>query len=211
VATLTTLRAQLRIDLHDEDSGNYRWEDATLNRHIERVKRELSLVLPREQKTTLETVADSRELSVSTLTDLVRVEAVEWPAGEYPPVFVQWSLWVTTLTLLVDAAPTAVEDVSVYWGSLHTIDGSTSTLPAWAEEALLAGAGGYAAVEWASFATNRANLAGPGVVQDYQAWGQAKLREFRAALRRLSARVRSSRLFVPADAEPSQSVVTWEP
>ena len=211
MATLTTLRTQLRKDLHDEDPNNYRWADATLDRHIERAKRELSYALPREQKTTLQTSAGSRDVSISSLGDLVRIVAVEWPAGEWPPAYAKFSVWETTLTLLVDAPPAAAEDVHVFWGKVHTIDASTSTVPAWAEEALLAGAAGYAAVEWASFATNRANVSGTGVTDDYGAWGRERLRDFRAWLRRFQSRVRTARLYTPAEAEGDQSTVVWDP
>jgi hypothetical protein len=211
MATLTTIRAQLRKDLHDEDSNNYRWVDATLDRHIERARRELSYALPREQKTTLQTSAGSREVSISSLSDLVRIFAVEWPAGEWPPVYARFSVWETTLTLQVEAAPAAAEDVHVYWGKVHTIDASTSSVPAWAEEALLAGAAGFAAVEWASFATNRANVAGTDAVDDYEAWGRERLRDFRAWLGRFQSRLRGSRPYAPADAEPNQSTVAWDP
>ena len=39
---LDDLRDRLRQELHDEDSGAYRWQDAVLDRHIERAVRELS-------------------------------------------------------------------------------------------------------------------------------------------------------------------------
>jgi len=213
MATLTSLRAELRADLHDADvaAAARRWTDAALDRHLARAARELSLALPRERRTTLQTSAGSREISISTLADLVRVEAVEWPVGLYPPAFVRFSVWETALTLLVDAAPAGVEDVTVYWGALHAVDESGSTVPAYAEEALLLGAAGYAAVEWASFATNRANVAGLEAVNDYAAWGRERLRAFRSELRRLAARVRSGALYVPAGEASGRDVVTWEP
>lgn len=211
MATLTTLRAQLRKDLHDEDSANYRWLDGVLDRHIERVKREISLVLPRPQKTTLTTSGGSRELSLSTLTDLVQIEAVEWPTGEFPPAYVGFSVWDTTLTLLTDAAPSGVENVFVYWGKVHTVDGSSCTLPVYAEEALLMGAAGYAAIEWSGFAANRANVSGPEAFEDYRAWGNRLLELFKAQLREYGERggVRSSALFSPERRSPSKSTVQW--
>src|SRR3990172_4682126 len=65
-----------------------------------------------------------------------------------------------TLTTLIDAAPASVENVNVYHTKLHTIDASSSTVPARFEDVIAAGAGGYAAAEWASFATNRGNVGG---------------------------------------------------
>ena len=99
---LSETRTRVRRDLHDEDAGNYRWTDSELDRHIERAVRELSLAAPLEAKATLTTAAESRDLSLATLTDLVTVEAVEYPAGKYPPSYVPFSLWAGTLTLLVD-------------------------------------------------------------------------------------------------------------
>jgi hypothetical protein len=211
MTTIADLRDALRIELHDEDDE--RWADAVLDRHLQRAARELAFVWPREQATTLTTTAGSRELSIASLSGLVRVLAVEYPLGSYPPEFVQFATFGAALTLLVQQTPAGTEDVRVYWGSLHTLDGSTSTLPAVAEDAVVAGAAGYAAIEWASFATNRANVGGPQAVTDYLAWGERRLAAFREALARFgeNGRLRSSRLFVPERTAPSQSVVRWEP
>jgi hypothetical protein len=117
-----------------------------------------------------------------------------------------------TLTLLVDGAPGDAEDVAVYWGKLHTLDASTSTLPAVAEDAVVIGAAGYAAIEWASFATNRANVAGVTAVEQYRAWGEAQLARFRAQLDEFGqrARVRTASLFTPARDSSSRDVVQWQ-
>jgi hypothetical protein len=214
VATLVSLRGQLRVDLHDGDASAYRWSDAELDRHLQRAGRELSLALPREQKTQY-TVSGgpTRDLSTGVLPDLVRIEAVEYPVNEFPACFVQWQTWQTTLTVLVDKLLVDGEKVNVYWGSLHTVDEDTVTLPAYAEETLLLGAAGYAATEWSSFATNRANVAGVEAVDDYRTWGNARLNAFRDQLRRIGerSRIRSSRLYAPDQAEAHGDVVTWEP
>ena len=211
-STLTTLRARLRQDLHDEDAANYRWTDAVLNRHIARALRELGLAYPRERLSTISSVAGSREISIGSLADLVRVEAAEWPGGQYPPSYTPFSIFGTTLTLLVETPPAGVEDVDVFWGSLHTLDAGFSSLPTPAEDALLLGAGGYAAVEWASFATNRANVAGVAAAEQYSRWGQAQLQRFAEQLRGFGekARVKASSLFTP-ERPAGRDVVTWEP
>ena len=210
--TLTTLRGRLRIDLHDEDNANYRWEDATLNRHIERAVRDLALVAPRQQKDTLQTTASSREIDVSGLADLIEVEAIEYPAGQWPPEYAQFSLFAQVLTLQGDRLPAGVENVNIYWGSLHTVDGSGSTLPAGHEDLAVLGAAGYAAVEWASFASNRANLAGTVAFDEYARWGADALRRFADQLSRLRevSRVRAVSLFTPARPGPSRDIVNWE-
>jgi hypothetical protein len=206
------LRARLRIELHDEDSGAYRWEDAVLDRHLLRAVKNLSFVWPQEQKTTLATTAGSRDLSLASLTDLVRVYAVEYPVGRYPASFVQHSVFAGTLTLLTEQAPAGVENVDVYWGSVHTLDGSTSTIPAVAEDIVITGAAGFAAIELASFATNRANVGGPETTRQYMDWGERLLRRFHESLRDLGdrARVRPSSLYAGAGEAGSQATVRWE-
>jgi hypothetical protein len=207
---LTSMRTVLRQELHDADAANYRWQDSILNRHLARAVRELSLVLPREQKTALNTTAGSRSLSISSLSDLVRIEAVEFPTGAWPPVYVQFSVYETTLTLLLDGVPASVEPVNVYWGKLHTLDVSTSTLPPSAEDVVVTGAAAYAALEWASFATNRANVSGTAAFENYQAWGEERLRQFREALRAFGreARVRNATLY-RTGGEASRNTVQW--
>jgi hypothetical protein len=206
---LPTLRARLRTDLHDEDSQNYRWTDGELDRHILHTVREFSLALPLEAETTLTTTAGSRELSVSGLTDLVAIEAVEYPAGEYPASYVRFSVWLNTLTLLIDGTPAGGEDVKVFYTTLHTIDATSSTVPSRFEDVIAAGAAGYAAVEWASFATNRVNVGGQDVWREYLTWGRERLAEFQSAMadhgRRNAVRVR--RLYTPATPPADQTMV----
>ena len=208
--TLTTLRGRLRKELHDEDAANYRWTDSVLDRHLGRATRELSFVMPREQTAALSTTAGSRQVSLAGLSDLVRVEAVEYPTGQWPPSYVQFSLYESVLTLLVDGAPAGIEPLNLFWGRLHTLDSSTSTPPPSAEDVIVTGAAGYAAVEWASFATNRANVAGAAAFEGYLAWGEERLRQFRDELRRLGreARVRNASLYRP-ERTASRNTVQW--
>jgi len=197
---LSEMRTRVRRDLHDEDAGSYRWTDSELDRHIERAVRELSLATPHEAKATLTTAAESRDLSLSTLTDLVAVEAVEYPVDKYPPSYVPFSLWAGTLTLLVDEVPLSAQPVNVHYGQMHTLDADTSTIPPQLEEVVAGGGAAYAAIEWASFATNRINAGGDDVWQHYLTWGQERLAAFASALaqqgRRNAVRVRS--LYTPA-------------
>jgi hypothetical protein len=210
VPTLSDLVSLLRTDLRD--SGADRWPTATLERHIRRAVRELSEVMPQEKKTTLQTTIGSRDVSISGLADLVRVEAVEYPLGDWPPSYVPFSVWQTTLTMHLEGTPGAVEDLSVLWGALHVVDGSGSTVPGYAEDVVLVGAAGYAAVEWSSFATNRANVSGVQAVENYGEFGRERLRQFRAALRRLgrNARVRTSQLYTTGRPRASRQVVSFE-
>jgi hypothetical protein len=197
---LSAMRALVRRDLHDEDAASYRWSDDELDRHIGRAVREMSLAVPLEEKAVLTTTAGSRDLSLSSLSDRVAVEAVEFPLDQYPPAYVAFSLWGETLTLLIDSAPVAEQGVGVYYGKLHTLDESGSTLPVALEDVVATGAAGYAALEWAGFATNRVNVGGSETWRDYLVWGEQRLAAFAAALARHGHRsaVRVRRLYAPA-------------
>lgn len=197
---LAEMRALVRRDLHDEDSGSYRWTDDEIARHISRAVREFSVAVPLESKATLTTAPGSRDLSIASLADRVSLDAVEYPVGSYPPSYASFSIWGDTLTLLVDSPPLSAVDVYVYYGRLHTLDLSGSTVPAAFEEVVATGAAGYAALEWASFATNRLNAGGAEVWRDYLTWGQERLASFAGALAHHGrrARLHPRRLFVPA-------------
>ena len=208
---LPQLRSRVRQDLKDEDFSNYRWTDEELNRHIDRAVREFSLAVPREAQAVL-TTAQSRELSLSTLSDRVAVEVVEYPRGQYPPSYVPFSLWGDTLTLLIDKVPASGEEVVVYYGRLHTLDNTTSTIPPHLEEVLAMGAEGFACLEWANFAINRVNTGGAGTWREYLTFGQEKLGTFMEALARHGKKgaLRARRLYRPAEPRPSQAT-DWGP
>lgn len=199
--TIAGLIARMRQDLNDEATP-YRWSDAHLQRHLERTIREYSLSAPREMKTTLATTVGSRELTVGALTDLVRVEAVEWPMGEWPVRFVRFSVWQTTLTLLTEARGDGT-NATIYWLAVHPVD--ASTLPVRDEELIGRGAAGYAALEWANYAIGRVTVAGEETAERYRRWGTTAIDELWAGLDRLRRALKSRRLFVPAAALPSQS------
>ena len=209
---LAEMVARLRTDLHDEDEDNYRWTDAELERHIEHAVRELSLAVPLEAKATPTTTAGSRDLSISSLSDLVAIEAVEYPVGHYPPVYTRFSLWGQTLTLLTEGTPGEGEEVNVYYGKLHTLDESSCTLPPALEELAALGAAAYAAIEWASFATNRVNVGGEDTWRNYLTWGQDRLAAFMKGLATHSRQnaVRCRRLYSPQQPKPSQTT-DWGP
>ncbi|MFH1647170.1 MAG: hypothetical protein ABID71_05775 [Chloroflexota bacterium] len=195
---LTSMRAIVRRDLHDEDSGSYRWTNDELDRHIGRAVKEFSEHLPYEQKATKATTSGSRELDIATVTNRVMVEAVEYPVDKFPRRYQPFSLWGDTLTLLGDEVPDG-SNAYIYYGKLHTLDASGSTVPARHEDLIVAGAAGFAAVEWAVYAVNRVNVGGTVTPKEFLDWGNLKLRFFRGELRRLGRRdrVRVSSLYRP--------------
>lgn len=197
---LISLRPRLRVELHDGDATAYRWTDAVLERHLARAVDELSEVWPDERKTGLVATIGSRDVSVASLTDLVRIEAVEYPTGNWPPTYVQWQRYGSTLTLMVDGAPSTAAALNVFWGARHVVERLTSTLPVETEDTVVLGAGAYAVLELAQYHENRANVGGPGASSQELQWASRRLAEFRTQLRRFgrAGRVRASTLYAPA-------------
>ena len=199
MTTLTDIRARVRTDLHDEDAGEYRWASAELDRHISHALRDLSLAVPVESKANLEVTAGSRDLSLSSLAGLALVDSVEYPAGRFPPAYVGFRVWGDTLTLLTERTPREGEEATVYYGKLHTLDYTGSTVPEALEDVLVAGASGYAALSMSGFTINRLNTGGDAVWRDYMVWGRERLNVFHRALARhgRSGRLRSRQLRRP--------------
>ena len=195
---LSDMRAILRRDLHDEDAGNYRWSDDELDRHITHATREFSEAIPLEQKETKATTSNSREIDISSLSDRIMVQAIEYPVDKFPKSYQRFSLWADTITLLGDTVPDG-GDAYIYYGKLHTIDATSSTIPARFEDLVAGGACGYAAVEWAAFAINRVNVGGTITAGEFLNWGKEKLNYFRQELKRLGRRNRTriSQLYKP--------------
>lgn len=195
---LSEMRAILRRDLHDEDATNYRWTDNELDRHIARAVKEFSEALPYEQRATMASTADSRELDISSLNDRIMVEAVEYPIDKFPKRYQRFSLWGDILTILGDEVPDG-SNAYIYYGKLHTLDAVSSTIPQNLDDLIAAGAAGYAAVEWAVYAINRVNVGGIMTPREFLTWGNERLRYFKTELKRLSRRnrVRVRSLYKP--------------
>lgn len=198
MTTLTDVRTRIRKDLHDLDSAAYRWADSQLDRHIGRALDELSLAIPLEKTALVATTNGSRDLSLSSLTGLIEVEAVEYPVGGFPPAYIETSRWGDTITLHVDRPP-AGADARVYYTARHTLDTSGTTLPGHLEDLVAMGASAYAALEQGAFTIDRLNT-GEQVSREFEAWGRARLTAFTQLLHQYGRknRVRSGRLFTSA-------------
>jgi hypothetical protein len=204
MTTITEVRALLRRDLADLDSAAYRWTDTDLDRHITHTLNDLSDAVPRELRSTLQATATSREISVATLKPRRAVLAVEYPTGQYPPAYAQFSLWADTLTLLTDTPPSAADDVNVLWLGSHVLDDSGSTLDPPLLDILLLGATAYAADQLVS--GNTEAIWGADVDKAYAALATRKMRAFRSALKLRGPRasLRTSSLYTPAEPAPTQ-------
>ena len=186
---LSEMRAIVRRDLKDEDAANYRWTDNELDRHINHAVRELSEAIPYEQKATKATIANSRDVDISSLSDRIMVQAVEYPVDKFPQQLQRFSLWGDNITLLGDEVPDG-SNAYIYYGKLHDLGAESSTIPSYLEDLIVAGACSYAAVEWAVYAINRVNVGGTMTPREFLAWGNERLRFFKSELKRLGRRNR---------------------
>lgn len=185
----------VRRDLKDETTP-YQWSDDELTRHISRALRELSERLPLPAKATLPTASGSREVDISSLTDRVMIQAVEYPIDEFPARYQRFSIWGDTLIIISGPQPNG-SNCYVYYGQLHTIDANGSTVPANYEDLVATGACGYAAISWAAFSINKVNIGGKMTTDEYRAWGNERLVIFRERLKQLGRRqrLRTQQLF----------------
>ena len=181
--------SKLRNDLHDNDATAYRWTDTVLTRHVDKAVADYSRACPIETKNTLTTTSGSRDVSISTLTSLLEVVKVEYPVDQYPPIYPRFSVWITTLTLIVDEKPNATNNVYVFWYKEHSLS-TTTTVPTKHLPIVALGAAAYALLEWANYAPNRVNVGGESVWKNYLTWGQDAMTRFRAELDKLDYRRR---------------------
>jgi len=195
---LTEMRTIVRRDLHDEDAANYRWTNDELDRHIAHAVKDFSEAIPYEQKATKATTSGNRDIDISTITDRIMVEAVEYPVDKFPKRYQPFALWANTMTILGNEVPDG-SNAYIYYGKLHTLDVSTSTIPTKFEDLIATGACGYAAVEWAVYAINRVNVGGGITPTEFLSWGKEKLNYFKQELKRLGRRnrVRVRSLYKP--------------
>jgi hypothetical protein len=180
--TLTQLRAAVRRDLRDEDPGDCRWSDGERDRHIYHALRELSQAIPREAEAALPTVEGSREVDLSSLTDLVMVESVEYPLDRTPPGYRRFEVWGGALVPLDGDLPDG-SDCGLRYGALHTLDEEGSTVSARFEDLLALAAVGHALMAWGAFTANRISLGGEQTSATFVAQGQQRLDRFRSQLR----------------------------
>jgi hypothetical protein len=177
------MRTLVRRDLKDEDNANYRWQDNEIDRAIQRALAELSRYCPREMKSTIATVDGSREVDISSLTDRVLVDRLEFPVAETPRQFQRFAIHADTITLTGNVEGDGT-NCYIYWGKVHTLDGSTSTIPSYLEDVLALGAAAYAVLAQTQYRTDTAGFGGEQADRDYQSWGNAMLKQFTAQLKR---------------------------
>jgi len=184
---LAAIRTLVRQQLRDEfvAATAYDWTDDELNLIIDDVLGEVSDYSPYQTKETLTTTANSKDIDVSTITDLLRIDKLEYEVDKSPKSFRNFTLWGNTLTMNVDTAPASTVSVYLYCEKLHSLTEGASTLDAREERIAVLGTVAKAAINKAQEQINAVNVGGVNVPSQLQAWGQAKLALYRAELLKL--------------------------
>ena len=185
---LTDMRTLVRRDLKDEATP-YRWSDDELDRHILYALKEFSEAIPLQQKASIPTTAGSREISLTFIAERIMVQAVEYPVEKFPKRYQRFAIWADTLTLLGDEVPDG-SNAFIYYGKLHTLDATTSTIAPKYEDLVATGAGAYAAISASVYSTDRVSVGGTITPREFLTWGKERLRYFKDELRRLGRRNR---------------------
>lgn len=187
--TLSAIRAIVRQNLRDEFVSGQEtdYEDDELDIIIQHTLSEISERRPYEVKETLTTTASSKELDISTIEDLLSIEKLEYPTGNYPRDYRNYNqIDASTIEIDTTLTPGASEDVYLYCHKLHQLTEESSTLSPQIETTLVLGAVAHAAIGKAQSHINKVSIGGQRTPIDLQNWGLSKLALYMAALRRLA-------------------------
>jgi len=151
-SNLATIRD--RVEARLQDSTNTRWTTADLDEAIRTALEQYSKYKPDHALGTVAVSAAGREVDISSLTDLIRVEKVWWDYDSsdpsYPPNYRQFDVWPGDILFIDDREePAAGDTVRVWYTKMHTIEdldsAAATTLPADDEGTIVTGACHFAA------------------------------------------------------------------
>lgn len=195
---LSDIRASVRDNLLDEftEGVDLEFETDLLDRLIRMTLDEVEQKMPREvKKTTLDdasstaivTTADSKEIDISEIDNLIRVRrnrGVEYRTGKNPKQFRNFTRFADILTMDINFLPSADEAVHLYCLLKHTLTDATSTLRSEHETVLIQGVAARAAMNKGREQINALNVGGVNVGPRMVEWGREQLILYRQALRR---------------------------
>jgi flagellin-like hook-associated protein FlgL len=127
---LAYYRNAVRAALSDNDETDYLWTDEELDQHILHAVRDVSMLKPAEKMAAFGLAADSKEVDISSLEDLIDVDRVEFKPEQSTRQFRNWKevyngkLYIDTdETIVATATGTLTGTVTFARGST-TVTGS---------------------------------------------------------------------------------------
>jgi hypothetical protein len=198
-APLATFRD--RIEQMLMDTGNAIWDTGVIDEGLHLALDEYDMITPLHMETVITLPGDGREIALNGVTGLLNVLDAWWPydtaatSEAWPPNRVRgWRLWwddaLPVIFLEIDdsAQPKQDEELRLWYAKAHTIQdmggAAATTMPDDHESLLVLGAAGHAAM---SRTVDLIETPGTDLYQVglLGTWGQRKLREFQARLRKL--------------------------
>jgi hypothetical protein len=176
------MTTRVREDLQDTDSQNYRWTDDEVEGAILRAVDEYSIHAPIQQQSDIATTNDNNELVISSLSGILKVEAVEFPLGETPRHLQHIDYWAGKLYMQDDGDGS---NARVRWLKKHTLAAGSTTIPVEHDEILVLGATGHLAMSASANTVDRAFIAGHYGTTSYKAWGIERLKRYDMRLRQV--------------------------
>ena len=196
--TVVDLRARVSALLMDAASAI--WDDDTIDEGLRQALAEYGKVRPLGVETVVTLPGDSREVALDGLSGLQDVTGVWWPydssQGEaWPPNKVKgFTLWwddgrpVLFLNVLDGAQPQQDDELRLWYSAAPEVSGLAgsivTTLPAWHETLIVAGAAGHAAMSRVADLVETARTDTYAVVV-LGTFGRAQLKQFRYDLDQL--------------------------
>ncbi len=135
---------------------------------------------------TILTSADSKEIDLSNIGDLIRVARCEYRIcrpSKNPKQFRNFTRFADILTMDMRIVPSAGEEVHLYCHKKHTLTDETSTLRSEHEIVLIQGFTARAAMNKGREQFNALNTGGVNVGPRMVEWGRLQLDEYKAALK----------------------------
>jgi hypothetical protein len=143
-----------RVESRLQDSGNARWSTDDTDEAIRTALEYYTRQNPYRAIGTITLAAAGREISLATLTGLIRVEKVWWDYDSttpgYPPNWRQFEVWPGSILYIDDREEPAAADVlRVWYTKQHTINeldsATATTIPAEDVDVIVTGAAHFAA------------------------------------------------------------------
>jgi len=121
------------------DAGTAIWGTATVAAQLQQDIRLISEYTPQLAKATVAFAGTARELSLSTVSDWLEIEAVEFPVDEHPRRYVNFAVRGGSVILDSYLPSVSTSDTAFIWYSApHTVSGTaTNTLNRWQENILI--------------------------------------------------------------------------
>ena len=193
---LNEMRQRVREDLMDTDPAQQLWSDNDIENMVQRVVDEYSLRAPIESQDDVLTTASSREIDISSLTDLIKVVSVEYPVDQTPPYYQRFNYWAGHLSMTDEGD--GVQNARVRWTKRHEVTTTSTTIPEEHAEIIILGTTGYLAMSISAYTVDRATMSGDRATINYRDWGKERLQQYKAELKRIAwaNRVRTRELYV---------------